>query len=233
VHRSLQSYQFFHEPNAHDILVRSKFRLYSVVLACFGSLVVILTGAIIAMNFLTSVAVFSQMLSQIVVRGADGLELALRNHLDAAEYQADFIIENIRTGNVSLDRPDLLAEFASGSLAAAPQISALVVADAQGRMFGARRDPFGNVERQWLDVQPNSQLALVDAEMRTRKKPYWGQPTYSEPLKVTLMNYRAPIWRGDEYRGYGGWHIDKITVRLGKRTERATEFERFCALWRR
>ena len=83
----------------------------------FGSLIVVSLGLIIAINFATSVNIFSQMLAQSVVRSIDGLELALESHLEAAENQADFIVESMRSGSVAFDRPEQMADFASGTLA--------------------------------------------------------------------------------------------------------------------
>ncbi len=182
--------------------MKSKFRVFTVVIACFGSLIVVSLGLIIAINFATSVKIFSQMLTQSVVRSVDGLELALESHLGAAESQADFIIENMRSGNVSFYRPEQLADVASGSLAAAPQITGLMIVNARGRIFRTRRNAFGNVERQWMDTQPRSPEAMINDDMRNRAEPYWAAPIYLDSLKAAVMTYRVPIWSDDEYIGY-------------------------------
>ncbi|MGI9393386.1 MAG: adenylate/guanylate cyclase domain-containing protein [Boseongicola sp.] len=184
--------------------MKSKFRVFTVAIACFGSLIVVSLGLIIAINFATSVNIFSQMLGQSVVRSIEGLELALESHLDAAEDQADFIVENLRSEIVTFDRPDQLADFASGTLAAAPQITGLLVSKAQGRALTSRRDSFGNVEREWLDIKPGSPFEKFNEEVRTRKVPYWTPPIYVEELQATVMSYRAPIWNNEIYVGFVG-----------------------------
>ena len=184
--------------------MKSKFRVFTVVIACFGSLIVVSLGLIIAINFATSVNIFSQMLAQSVVRSIDGLELALENHLDAAESQADFIIENLRSGNVSFDRPDQLADFASGTLAAAPQITGLLVANDEGLVIRSRRDAFGGVEREWLDTEIDSRFDVFKEDMRNRKSAFWAEPIYQESLQAAIISYRVPIWIGDEFSGYVG-----------------------------
>ena len=182
--------------------MKSKFRVFTVVIACFGSLIVVSLGLIIAINSATSVKIFSQMLAQSVVRSVDGLELALESHLGAAVSQADFIIENMRSGNVSFYRPEQLADVASGSLAAAPQITGLMIVNARGRIFRTRRDAFGNVERQWMDTQPRSPEATINDDMLNRAEPYWAAPVYLDSLNAAVMTYRVPIWSDDEYIGY-------------------------------
>ena len=100
--------------------MKAKLGLLPAVLACAGALVLVSTGPIIAINSVTSHTIFSELVGRIVVQRIGGLELALRNHLDAARYQAVFIIENIQSGALPLGRSDRLEEFAAGSLAARP-----------------------------------------------------------------------------------------------------------------
>jgi adenylate cyclase len=173
-----------------------------VVLASIVTLVLLSTGPIIAINFVTSRTIFSEMAGRVVVRSIGGLEQALRSYLDTARHQADFIVENVLSGDVPLDEPERLKAFALGSLAAAPQISVVVIADAQGRVFGIERGQFGEVEQEWLDVRSKAPLALIDKEVRQHKAPYWGPPTYGRRIQATVLNLRAPIWRADEYLGF-------------------------------
>ncbi|MGI9390964.1 MAG: adenylate/guanylate cyclase domain-containing protein [Boseongicola sp.] len=184
--------------------MKSKFRVFTVAIACFGTLIVVSLGLIIAINFATSVNIFSQMLGQSVVRSVEGLELALESHLDAAEDQADFIVENMLSDRVAFDRPDQLADFTSGTLAAAPQITGVLVSKAQGQVLTSRRDSFGIVAREWLEIQSGSPFEKFNEEMRARKVPYWTPPIYVDDLQATLMSYRAPIWSNEEYLGFVG-----------------------------
>ncbi|MFV2054264.1 adenylate/guanylate cyclase domain-containing protein [Aliiroseovarius sp. YM-037] len=182
--------------------MKSKFRVFTVMMACFGSLIVVSLGLIIAINFATSVNIFSRMLGQTVVRSVEGLELALQNHLDAAVNQADFIVENLGSGNISFDRPEVLANFASGSLAAAPQITGLLVANDQGRVIRTRRTNLGSAEWELIDAEPGSRFGDFNDDMRGRKTAFWAAPVYQESLQAAIFSYRVPIWRDDTYAGY-------------------------------
>ena len=75
--------------------MKSKFRIFTSILFCFGSLLTVSLALIIAINFSNSVQIFSKLLGETLVRGVGGLELALRTHLDAAEEQANFIVAHI------------------------------------------------------------------------------------------------------------------------------------------
>lgn len=182
--------------------MKSKISMFAVVLACFGSLLVVSTGLIIAINFRTSVSIFSNMLAQSVIRSINGLELALNEHLEAASDQAEFIANAIRLGALPPDAPDRLADFAAGSLAAAPQIGGLLIANAEGRLLTLTRDKTGGVQRKWLEGAPNKVVETFDRNARHRKTPYWDPPFYSPAVAATMMNYHTPIWRGDTYLGY-------------------------------
>ncbi len=178
-----------------------KFRLSSVILACFGTLVVLSLGFIIALNSSNSVRIFSKLLGQTVVRSIDGLELSLRAYLDAASHQADFLTEHIHAAGRLDAASDALAQFVSGSMAAAPQISGVLIVDASGNALGVRRGRFGGVEWERPDVQSDPQLLGFSEFMRQTDRPFWSEPVFSEPLSGTVLSYNEPIWLGDEYLG--------------------------------
>ena len=179
-----------------------KFRLSSVILMCFGTLVVLSLGFIIALNSSNSVRIFSKLLGQTVVRSIDGLELSLRAHLDAARYQADFLTEHIHDKGQLDATSDDLAHFVSGSMAAAPQISGVLVLDADGGALGVRRGQFGGVEWENPDARTDPQLSGFNAFMRETTRPFWSEPVFSEPLSGTILSYNEPIWLDDQYLGF-------------------------------
>lgn len=176
--------------------------MFAVVAACFGTLLVVSTSLIMVVNFKTSASIFSNMLAQTVIRSINGLELALSEHLEAASDQADYIANNISSGELPSDAPDRLADFAAGSLAAAPQINGMLIADAQGRILAITRDKVGAVQRKWFETAPSKTVEKFAQDARARKTPYWDPPFYSPAIEATVMNYHAPIWRGDTYMGY-------------------------------
>jgi adenylate cyclase len=96
-----------------------------------------------------------------------------------------------------------LADFVSGTLAAAPQADGLVVVDNNGKALRVFRGT-ANTEFQIknFDVATDSQFAVLAGQIRTRKRPYWGAPLYRAQRQETFLNYYVPIWSGDTYVGF-------------------------------
>ncbi|MDU8945775.1 adenylate/guanylate cyclase domain-containing protein [Ovoidimarina sediminis] len=182
--------------------MKSKFRIFTSILFCFGSLLTVSLALIIAINFSNSVQIFSKLLGETLVRGVGGLELALRTHLDAAEEQANFIATHILSKDRAISELEGLADFASGSFAAAPQITGVLITDADGRFLGVRRTRWGGVEHEWSETKTDQELALLTEFMSNQTRPSWGPPVYAEALSATVMNYRLPIWRDAEFLGF-------------------------------
>lgn len=181
--------------------MKRKFGVFSVVLACFGTLLFASMASIIVMNAANSTKVFSELVGEVVSRSGEGLELALRDHLDAAEHQAEFIVENLDIAELNFVEPDKLTVFLSGSLAAAPQITGVVVANDKGQGIAVARDPSGKLEELRIDADRDPGLSRLFDEVRNHRDAYWGPPTFSRPLGVTVMNHRVPIWQGERFLG--------------------------------
>ncbi|EDQ32725.2 Adenylate cyclase, family 3 (some protein containing HAMP domain) [Hoeflea phototrophica DFL-43] len=204
--------------------MKAKFGVFSVVLVCFGTLLFVSMASIIAMNAANSTQVFSRLLGQVVLRSAEGLELALRNHLEAAENQGDFIVDNLDVEDLKFENPDKLIAFITGSLAAAPQISGLIIANDSGQGIGVARDSSGKAQSTELGPGTPSDIPLIFDEVRSRKEPYWGLPAFSDTLGVTVMNRRIPIWQGDKFLGLIAIAIstDELSRLAGELSEEQT-----------
>lgn len=128
--------------------------------------------------------------------------MALRGHLDAAVNQATFIATAIGDGHYRFSDP-ALGDFVSGTIAAAPQIGGLLLADSNGKALRVVRGKTSTeFQLDRLDISSDRQLAEIADEIRTRKDPYWGHPVYREQAQTTALNYRVPIWKGDLYLGF-------------------------------
>jgi adenylate cyclase len=182
--------------------VNKKLRLLPTVLICVGALVLICAGSIFILHLLTARTLVSDLVGRVVARSLSGLELALQGHLDPARYQTEFIAAAIRSGDLDIRDREKFAEFAAGSLAAAPQLGVLVIGDAEGNALHISRGPFGNLERDWLSEKSSPQIDLIAREARAQKDPFWGPPIFGARRKETLLNLRTPVWRGDKYLGF-------------------------------
>ena len=167
-----------------------------------GLLVLLSVGSVMAVNWFAGRHILQETGSRLIARGLGAEERALRNHLDAAVQQGDFLARAIRSGRFTLADP-ALADFAGGTLAAAPQVDGLVLGDASGRALRVMRVASGSPFRSdYFDVSADAQLAALAGEARARKQPYWGQPVYREEVQETFLYYCVPIWNGDDYSGF-------------------------------
>jgi adenylate cyclase len=176
--------------------------LMPTLMLSIGLLVVCSVGAVLAINWIADRRVVQEFASRLVMRVLAGEERALRNHLDEAIRQGDYIAGAIRGGRYKPSDP-AFADFIGGTFAAAPEIDGLILSDANGGALRAVRGASGaqfRVER--FDASTESQIVALGNSIRARKDPYWGEPVYLEQRGDTYLNYRVPIWNGDSYLGF-------------------------------
>lgn len=182
----------------------STIRLLPTLLASIGVLVLLSAGSIFLLNLVTNQAIVSEMVGRNIRQSLAGLELSLRDHLDAARFQSDFIANAIRSGDLEFSQRDRLVDFASGSLAAAPQIVGVVLVGADGTAISAGRNTSGEIIRSVFPAKDDPQLARSVEEAKGRKNSFWGHPLHLEHSDLTIMNRRTPVWRDGEYLGFIG-----------------------------
>ena len=106
--------------------------LMPTLMLSIGLLVLLSAGLIVAVNWVTGRAIVQEFATRLIARALSIQEMALRRHLDAAVDQATFIADAIRDGRYKLFDP-ALDDFISGTMAAAPQIGGLILADPSGK----------------------------------------------------------------------------------------------------
>ena len=176
--------------------------LMPTLMLSIGLLVLLSAGLIVAVNWITGRAIVQEFATRLIARALSIQEMALRRHLDAAVDQATFIADAIRDGRYKLLEP-ALDDFISGTMAAAPQIGGLILADPGGKALRVVRGASNTtVQLDHPDITGDPQLAEIADEIRLRKDPYWGPPVYRERTQTTSLNYRVPIRKGDVYLGF-------------------------------
>lgn len=143
-----------------------------------GILVLLSVGSVLIVNWIADRRIVQEFTSRLITRVLAAEERSLREHLDAAIDQGDFIAAAISSGRYQLAEPTL-ADFVSGTLAAAPQVEGVVLSDGNGKALRVARGA-SNTEFQidHFNVAGDSQFAALDAQIRTRKHRYWGPPIY-------------------------------------------------------
>jgi adenylate cyclase len=181
---------------------RLTLRLTPTLVVSIGILVLLSVGSVLIVNWIADRRIVQEFTSRLITRLLAAEERTLRHHLGAAIDQGDYIAAAISNGRYRFDEP-ALADFVSGTFAAAPQVEGVIVVDADGKALRIARIAYGKefqVDR--FDMGADPQYAAISAETRGRKHPYWGPPFYRAQRQETFLNYRVPIWRGDTYLGF-------------------------------
>jgi adenylate cyclase len=178
------------------------FKLMPTLVLSIGILVLLSVGSVLIVNWIVDRRIVQEFTSRLITRVLSAEERSLREHLDAAIDQGDFIAIAISSGRYQAAEP-ALADFVSGTLAAAPQVDGVILSDGNGKALRVVRGA-SNTEFQidHFNVAGDSQFAAFADQIRTRKHPYWGAPLYREQRQETFLNYRVPIWSGDTYLGF-------------------------------
>jgi adenylate cyclase len=178
------------------------FALMPTLVLSIGLLVLCSVGSVLVVNWIADRRVVQEFATRLVMRLLAGEEMALRNHLDEAIQQGDYIADAIRSGRYKLSDA-ALADFIGGTFAAAPQIDGLILSDANGSALRAVRVASeGRIQVDRFNIVVDSQLETLGDNMRVRKEPYWGPPVYLEQRGDNYLNYRVPIRNGDSYLGF-------------------------------
>jgi len=194
-----------------------RFALMPTLMMSIGILVLCAVGSVLALNWLTDRRIVQDLASRLVTRVLSAEEAALRDHLNAAIQQGNFIAGAVRSGRYRMSDP-AFADFVGGTLAAAPQVDAMILGDAEGnalRVLRVTSDSGFQIDR--FNVAIDSQSLALAEQMRTRKQPFWGPPVYGPKVRETFLNYRVPIWNGDSYFGFAALGISTQALsRLAK-----------------
>src|SRR5262249_60885884 len=116
----------------------ARLALMPTLLLSMGLLVLISVSSILALNWITGRSVVQEFATRLITRGLAIQEMALRQHLDAVVDQATFIATAIGDGHYLFPDP-ALGDFVSGTIAAAPHIGALILADSNAKALRAVR----------------------------------------------------------------------------------------------
>jgi adenylate cyclase len=181
--------------------------LLPTLVVSIGILVLVAVGSVLIVNWAADRHIVREYISRLVAHELAAEERSLREYLDAAVYQGDFIAAEISSGRFRFGEP-ALADFLSGTLAAAPQVNGLIVSDPHGKALhllrGATATDF-TIEN--FDVATDTQFAAFADQIRAHKHPYWGAPIYRQPWQETFLNYFVPIWSGETYLGFAALGI--------------------------
>jgi adenylate cyclase len=192
---------------------RFRFGLRPTLVISIVALVLLSVGALAAMSYLSSRTIVGELGSRLIVRYLDSLERSLRYELDAVVNQADFISRAITSGKYSFDKPDALAAFAIGTMAAAPQIGGFILANEKLNAIRVSRlidDAF------WINLDSSDPLLnKLALEAEAQPGPFWDEPLYLRDRSISVLDFVVPIRYEKKHLGF---------VAIGIRTSTLSKF---------
>ena len=151
------------------------FALMPTLMLSIGLLVLCSVGAVMVVNWIADRRVVQEFASRLVMRVLAGEEKALRNHLDEAIQQGDFIADAIRSGRYKLSDAALV-DFIGGTFAAAPHVDGLILSDASGSALRAvRAASDGQIQIEHSDIAADSQVQALASSIRGHKAAVLGR----------------------------------------------------------
>ena len=182
---------------------------FTVTLAtCIGVLVALAVLAVLAIQWRVSREATMELLHGKATGLLGHIESSLRVHLEPAEDLAEFVAARIESGAVPLDDQARLADLLTGSLAAVPHLTSVVVFDPDHRMFGVRRaqgaagqgEVGGDVTLHRRDQSGNPAVARAFAQLGSTAGAFWGEPAVTSD-GLGVINLRRALRRDGEVIG--------------------------------
>jgi class 3 adenylate cyclase len=178
---------------------------FTVTLAtCIGALVALAVLAVLAIQWRVSREATMELLHGKATGLLGHIESSLRVHLEPAEDLAEFVAARIESGAVPLDDEARLADLLTGSLAAVPHLTSVVVFGLDHRMFGVRRAQGaagqGEVALRRLEQSGNPAVARAFAEIGSTAGAFWGEPVVTAD-GLGVINLRRALRRDGELIG--------------------------------
>ena len=115
-------------------------------------------------------------------------------HLEPARNQLIYVEKLISNGHVDPSDPEQLKATLAGSLAAAPQISAVLYVQADLKTLIVGRAPDGP---RFFDRNDSGDETMMEAftSARDSNKAVWGEPLWRDLPQETMLNLRQPVRR--------------------------------------
>ena len=128
----------------------------------------------------------------------DMLERRIESQLQPVMQQAQWAVEQIELGNVSLDDTQALDTFILGALSATPQVAGIGIVDRHGRIRRWGRFPAPPVVEDWSN-RPET-IEWLDAG-KTQTGSRWRPPFWTHTLGTTVVLHDTPIRIDGEFAG--------------------------------
>ncbi len=174
----------------------------SITLATsIGLLTLIAVGTVLVISWLAGRQNTLDLLNQRSISIVETIETGIRNHLEPAVAQLEFIQRRIAAGELQLSDEETLATTMLGALAAAPQIEAVLYYDREMQELTAFQSPLGTGTVK-ADRSGEELVRQAAEEMQNAAGAFWGEVVYRPDAGATYVNLRQPVRVDGEYVGF-------------------------------
>jgi adenylate cyclase len=190
-----------------------------LLISVFGGLTALSVGLVLLISAYTSLTGTRNLMRSRAMLTIDALEHSIEQHLSPALSLINHISGLVENDDLELtDKPTLISTL-KGSLAAAPQISGVVVwTKSMSQIRIVRKDKRAPVVMSAFQPKDTG-IADFLKKIIQQKKPVWNSP-YREAGKTYILVF-APLYHNGEYQGVIGTGISirelsKYVSTLGK-----------------
>ena len=142
------------------------------------------------------------LLNEKSISIVETVETGIRNHLDPAVAQLGFLGRLVDSGALHPNDEERFAATLLGTLAAAPQITAVLYYDRDLQELMAFQDPAGAIAMERTDQSGSELIRRIAQQLRNAQTAYWGEIVYGGESRDTYVNLRQPLRHDGEYLGF-------------------------------
>ena len=187
-----------------------RFTSFTAVLGTtIGGLITIAVSVVLFISLGTGFRNTLELASQQLDLIGWQLEWGVRDHLDPAAKQLEFLARLTEDGWLQTDDRDQMETTMTGALAAAPQLLGLVYVDTdlQVTIVAREDETVQSISREAINP---SEIRDIMAEAARHESAFWGAPGYVEELSTTVMNVRHSLFAPDG--GFRGILFALVTI---------------------
>ncbi|MBT3532292.1 MAG: adenylate/guanylate cyclase domain-containing protein, partial [Rhodospirillaceae bacterium] len=179
---------------------RLRFGMRTALMVGFGGLVLAAVAVVLLLGLWSARENTVSLTRKLAEAVLDDVQSAIEQRLRPAEMAVEFIGRRMENGQIDLADADDLSQALSSSLAAMPQVGALVFLDETGRGQLVTRDDDGaKLEAVAYDHSPEIVRQIVQSKARHRA--HWGKVLRPPDIALTLLNVRRAVWAEGEFAG--------------------------------
>ena len=170
----------------------------AIAVAGLATLVALAVGVSLFLGLSSATENTRQLIAARSEALVDMLERRIESQLQPVMQQAQWAVEQIELGNVSLDDTQALDTFILGALSTTPQVAGIGIVDRHGRIRRWGRFPAPPVVEDWSN-KPET-IEWLDAG-KTQTGSRWRPPFWTHTLGTTVVLHDAPIRIDGEFAG--------------------------------